>query len=87
MRSCDAEPGGLQSRWRPWANPRLLACRLPKRHPEQIMVQHGGVIMAAFLVTGTVLAGMIAAVLIDHRAQLRTLRRLLPEHSDRRGCV
>jgi heme exporter protein CcmD len=51
------------------------------------MVQHGGVIMAAFLVTGTVLTGMIAAVLIDHRAQLRTLRRLLPEHSDRRGRV
>jgi heme exporter protein CcmD len=48
------------------------------------MMQHSGVIMAAFLVTGAVLTGMIAAVLIDHRAQLRTLRRLLPEQSDRR---
>ena len=51
------------------------------------MVQHGGFIMAAFLVTGTVLAGMIAAVLIDYRVQIRTLRRLLPDHSDPRGCV
>ena len=44
------------------------------------MVQHGGFIMAAFLVTGTVLAGMIAAVLIDYRVQLRTLRHLLFDH-------
>ena len=51
------------------------------------MVQHGGFIMAAFLVTGAVLAGMIAAVLIDYRVQLRTLRRLLPDHSDPRGRV
>ena len=51
------------------------------------MVQHGEFIMAAFLVTGTVLAGMIAAVLIDYRVQLRTLRRLLPDHSDPRGRV
>jgi hypothetical protein len=51
------------------------------------MVQHGGMIMAAFLVTGTVLAGMITAVLIDYRVQLRTVRRLLPDHSDPRGRV
>jgi heme exporter protein CcmD len=51
------------------------------------MVQHGGYIMAAFLVTGTVLAGMIAAVLIDYRVQLRSLGRLLPDHSDPRGRV
>ena len=51
------------------------------------MVQHGGFIMAAFLVTGTVLAGMIAAVLIDYRVQLRTLRHLLFDHSDPRGRI
>jgi heme exporter protein CcmD len=51
------------------------------------MVQHGKFIMAAFLVTSAVLAGMIAAVLIDYRIQLRTLRRLLPDHSDPRGRV
>ena len=51
------------------------------------MVQHGGFIMAAFLVTGTVLAGLIAAVLIDYRVQLRTLRRLLLDHSNPRGRV
>ncbi|WP_407156521.1 heme exporter protein CcmD [Bradyrhizobium sp. STM 3557] len=46
------------------------------------MVQHGGFIVAAFLMTGTILAGMIAAVLIDYRVQRRLLRRLLPDHSD-----
>ena len=51
------------------------------------MLQHGGFITAAFLVTGTVLAGMIAAVLIDYRVQHRTLRRLLLDHSDPRGRV
>lgn len=51
------------------------------------MVQHGGFIVVAFLVTGTVLAGMIAAVLIDYRVQLRNLRRLLLDHSDSRGRV
>jgi heme exporter protein CcmD len=49
------------------------------------MVQHGGFITAAFLVTGTVLAGMIAAVLIDYRVQLRTLRSLRLDYSDPRG--
>jgi len=44
------------------------------------MLQHGGFITAAFLVTGTVLAGMIAAVLIVYRVQLRTLRHLLFDH-------
>jgi heme exporter protein CcmD len=51
------------------------------------MAQHSGFITAAFLVTGTILTGMIAAVLIDYRVQLRTLRRLLPDHSDPRGRV
>ena len=51
------------------------------------MVQHGGIMMAAFLMTGTVLAGMIAAVLIDYRVQHRTLRRLVPDNSDSRGRV
>jgi heme exporter protein CcmD len=51
------------------------------------MVQHGGFIMAAFLVTCTVLAGMIAAVLIDYRVQHRNLRRLRLDHSDPRGRV
>jgi heme exporter protein CcmD len=49
------------------------------------MMQHVGFIMAAFLVTSTILAGMIAAVLIDYRVQLRTLRRLLPDRSDPLG--
>lgn len=40
--------------------------------------------MAAFLVTGTILAGMIVAILIDYGLQRRTLARLL-DHSDRRG--
>ncbi|WP_035686829.1 heme exporter protein CcmD [Bradyrhizobium sp. Cp5.3] len=60
---------------------------MPNWRPEKIIVQHGGFITAAFLVTGTILAGMIAAVLIDYRVQLRTLRRLLPDHSDPRGRV
>jgi heme exporter protein CcmD len=51
------------------------------------MVQHGGFIMAAYLVTGVVLAGMIAAVFIDSRVQHRTLRRLLIDHSDPRGRI
>ena len=51
------------------------------------MLQHGGFITAAFLVTGTVLAGMIAAVLIDYRVQLRTLRHLPFDHSDPRGHI
>ena len=50
-------------------------------------MQHGGFIVAAFLVTGTVLAGMIAAVLIDYRVQHRTLRHLLLDHSDSRDYV
>ena len=51
------------------------------------MVQHGGFIIAAFLVTGTVLAGMIAAVFIDYRVQLRNSRHLLLDHSDPRGHI
>ena len=51
------------------------------------MMQHGGFIVPAFLVTGTVLAVMIAAVLIDYRVQLRILRRLQLDHSDPRGRV
>ncbi|WP_283806577.1 heme exporter protein CcmD [Bradyrhizobium sp. Rc2d] len=50
-------------------------------------MQHGGFITVAFLVTGTILAGMIAAVLIDYRVQLRSLRRLLLDHSDPNGHV
>jgi cytochrome c biogenesis protein CcmG, thiol:disulfide interchange protein DsbE len=52
------------------------------------MVQHGEFIVAAFLVTGTVLVGMIAAVLIDYRVQRRTLHRLrLDHHSHQRDHV
>jgi heme exporter protein CcmD len=51
------------------------------------MMQHGGFIAAAFLVTSAALAGMIAAVLIDYRVQLGTLRRLLLDHSDPRGHI
>ena len=51
------------------------------------MLQHGRFITAAFLVTGTVLAGMIAAVFIDYRVQLRNLRHLLLDHSDPRGHI
>jgi hypothetical protein len=49
------------------------------------MVQHSRFIMAAFLVTGTVLSAMIATVLIEYRVQHRNLRRLLLDHSDPRG--
>ena len=58
----------------------VQTCALP-------ILQHGGFIIEAFLVTGTVLAGMIAAVLIDYRVQLRTLRHLLLDHSDPRGRI
>ncbi|MGY0574675.1 heme exporter protein CcmD [Bradyrhizobium sp. RDM12] len=51
------------------------------------MMQHTGFITATFLVTGTMLAGMIAAVLIDYRVQRRTLRRLQLRHSNPRGRV
>jgi heme exporter protein CcmD len=66
----------------PW-----LAYCLSKWRPEQIVMQHSGFITMTFLVTGTVLAGMIAAVLIDYRVQRRTLRRLRLGHSDPRGRV
>lgn len=48
------------------------------------MLRHDGFIVAAFMVTGTVLAAMIVAVFIDYGLQHRTLARLLA-HSDRRG--
>jgi heme exporter protein CcmD len=51
------------------------------------MVQHGGFIVAAFMVTGTILAGMIAAVLIDYRVQRRNLRRLLLNQPNPRSHV
>ncbi|MEY9161588.1 heme exporter protein CcmD [Bradyrhizobium japonicum] len=51
------------------------------------MAQHGGFIMMAFLVTGSVLAGMIAAVHIDYRVQSRSLRRLLLDDLNPRGRV
>jgi len=50
------------------------------------MAQHDGFILAAFLVTGVVLVGTIASVLIDYRVQLRTLRRLALNRSDRSNC-
>ncbi len=37
---------------------------------------HTGFIVAAFLVTGLVLAGTIAAILLDYREQLKALARL-----------
>lgn len=40
------------------------------------MTPHAGFIVAAFLVTALVLGGTVAAVLIDHRAQRRSLARL-----------
>ena len=42
------------------------------------MAQHGGFIVAAYLVTGTILIGTIAAVLFDYRLQLNALTRLAP---------
>ncbi|MDI4237946.1 heme exporter protein CcmD [Bradyrhizobium sp. Arg237L] len=42
------------------------------------MAQHGGFIVAAYLVTGTVLIGAIAAVLFDYRHQIHALARLAP---------
>lgn len=47
------------------------------------MVQHDGSIVAAFLVTGIVLAGMIVTTFINYGVQLRTLRRLALDRSDR----
>lgn len=40
------------------------------------MAQHGGFIVAAYLVTGTILIGTIAAVLFDYRLRLHALARL-----------
>jgi heme exporter protein CcmD len=40
------------------------------------MASHTGFIVAAFGVTGLALAGTIAAILLDYRAQLRALARL-----------
>lgn len=48
------------------------------------MAPHTGFIVAAFAVTGVVLVGMIAAILLDYRAQLRALSRLTAR-LDRRG--
>jgi heme exporter protein CcmD len=48
---------------------------------DQPLHQHLGFIVAAFAVTGVVLAGMIAAVLLDYRAQLQALARLLGRSS------
>jgi heme exporter protein CcmD len=42
------------------------------------MAQHGGFIVAAYLVTGTILIGAVAAVLFDYQRQLRALARLAP---------
>jgi hypothetical protein len=47
------------------------------------MVQYGGSIIAAFLVTGMVLAGMIVTTFINYGVQLRSLRRLALDRSDR----
>jgi heme exporter protein CcmD len=43
---------------------------------DQPLDQHLGFIIAAFAVTGVVLAGTIAAILLDYRAQLQALARL-----------
>ncbi len=40
------------------------------------MDEHFGFIVAAFAVTALILAGTIAAVLLDHRAQKRAVARL-----------
>ena len=42
------------------------------------MAQHGGFIAAAYLVTATILIGMIVAVLFEYRLQLHALARLAP---------
>jgi heme exporter protein CcmD len=47
------------------------------------MPPHTGFIVAAFLVTGLVLGGTAAAILLDYRAQLRALARLSGEPSGR----
>lgn len=40
------------------------------------MPAHLGFIVAAFVITGLVLLGTVAAILADYRAQLRALARL-----------
>lgn len=47
------------------------------------MTEHTGFIVAAFLVTGTVLVGLIVATLLDHRIQRRALARFAPGASER----
>ena len=49
------------------------------------MVQHEGFIVAAYLVTGTVLIGTIAAVLLDYRLQLDALAHLASGHLGNRS--
>lgn len=46
-------------------------------------VQHLGFIVAAYAVTAMVLSGMVAAVLLDGRAQRRLLARLEDRRSPR----
>ncbi|UDL93365.1 MULTISPECIES: heme exporter protein CcmD [Lichenihabitans] len=43
---------------------------------DQPVDMHVGFIVAAFVITGLVLSGTLAAVLLDYRAQLRALARL-----------
>ena len=47
------------------------------------MPPHAGFIVAAYLVTGLVLAGAVLAVVLDHRAQRRALARLQSAAADR----
>ena len=49
------------------------------------MTEHTGFIVAAFLVTGTVLVGLVVATIFDHRIQLRALARLSTDTSERAG--
>jgi heme exporter protein CcmD len=60
------------------ANPLGPDCNQSKLFPEGAMAQHGGFIVAAYLVTGTILIGVIAAVLFDYQRQMHALARLAP---------
>lgn len=46
---------------------------------------HGGFILAAYLATALILAGLAAAILLDRRAQRRALAALEERGAGRRG--
>lgn len=50
------------------------------------MADHAGFIIAAYAVTALVLAGMLLAILLDYRAQRRSLASLTERLDQRKGA-